>query len=95
MTEKKIRLEIVEKIPKKWDTKKGGSIMPIFPRDEKGIYHMVEQETPDGNRIETFCTFETKGNWISSFLMYDEIIQELKNGGSILVDETVLKIKDL
>ena len=56
---------------------------------------MVEQETADGDRIETFCTFETKGNWISSFLMYDEIIQELKNGGSILVDETVLKIKDL
>ena len=93
---KKIRLKIVKTIPKKWKTK-NGPIMPFFPLNEKAIYHMVEQDT--GNRIETHLTYQTKDmkdeDRNLSILMYKELIDNLKNGGTILVDETVLEIKDL
>ena len=103
MTNKKIRLKVVKVIPKEWespDTGNGfgkGRYMNLFPLNIKGIYHMVKQ------RGKTYLTFERsdeidlpkKESSIWSFPMYEELIDNLKNGGSIVVDETVLEIKDL
>ena len=93
---KKIRLKIVKTIPKKWNTK-NGTIMPFFPLNEKAIYHMVEQDT--GDRIETHLTYQTKDmknqNRNLSILLYQELIDNLFDGGSIVVDETVLQIKNI
>ena len=100
MTRKTIQLEVVEKIPKNWETfdkhfGKGRS-MSFFPLNEDAKYHMVEQDT--GDRIETHLTYQTKemldeGRNLS-ILLYKELIDNLKNGGTVLVDETVLKISE-
>jgi len=103
MRGKKIRLKVVEVIPKEWETydkewKGMATKMSLFPLHTKGIYNMVKE------RGQTYLTFELakeekekdENSSIWSFPMYEELIDNLKNGGSILVDETVLEIqKDL
>ena len=100
MTRKIIQLEVVEKIPKNWETfdkhfGKGRS-MSFFPLNENANYQMVEQDT--GNRIETHLTYQTEEMKVDdtslSILLYGEVIEQLKNGDTILVDETVLKISE-
>jgi hypothetical protein len=103
MIGKTISLEVVEKVPKQWEVKSSdgfgngnGRIMPFFPLNEDAEYHMVEQDT--GDRIETHLTYQTKEMLDEdrnlSILMYKELIDNLKNGGTILVDETVLRISE-
>ena len=101
MIGKTIKLEVVEKVPKQWEVKSSngfsnGHIMPCFPLNEDAKYHMVEQDT--GDRIETHLTYQTKEMLDEdrnlSILMYIELIDNLKNGGTILVDETVLRISE-
>ena len=93
---KKTRLEVVDTIPKKWETANGRR-MQFFPLGEKAIYHLVEQDT--GDRIETHLTYQTKDmknqNRNLSILLYQELIDNLFDGGSIVVDETVLQIKNI
>ena len=100
MTRKTIQLEVVEKIPKNWETfdkhfGKGRS-MSFFPLNEDAKYHMVEQDT--GDRIETHLTYQTEEMKVDdrnlSILLYGEVIEQLKNGGTILVDETVLRVSE-
>ncbi len=80
------QLEIVKKIPKEWKSKDGWRIMPLFPLQD-GIYHIVKQGR------ETLITYETNGsNQIWSMVLYQELIDTLNNNGTILVDETVLKL---
>ena len=100
MTRKTIQLEVVEKIPKNWETfdkhfGKGRS-MSFFPLNEDAKYHMVEQDT--GDRIETHLTYQTEEMKVDdrnlSILLNGEVIEQLKNGGTILVDETVLTVSE-
>ncbi len=83
------KLEIVGHEKKEWEVydKQFGTarLMPFFPLVE-GHYRMQEQ---DG---KWFLVKQCKSKSEYSIVMYQELIDQLQSGGTILVDEDILQI---
>jgi len=88
------QLQIVGKEKKVWETK-DGMIMPFFSLKEGTyVWKTIIEENQDGKK-HTYNFLQKvfknpKGR--QEILMYKELIDQLKSGGTILVDEDVLKL---
>lgn len=82
-------LEIVGKVPKQWKTKEG-FIMPFFSL-KSGIYEMQDLED---NTFRLDKVFKENGKVTErqSIFLYQEVINTLLSGKTVLVDEDIIKL---
>ena len=87
------QLKIVGHIKKDWKTK-DGFIMPFF-NQKKGRYELHTWKEDTGEKVHLYRAlhkvFENpKGR--QNILLYQELIDQLESGETILVDEDILKL---
>lgn len=87
------QLEIVRHVKKEWKTD-NGIIMPFF-NQKKGRYELHTWKEDDGATVNIFYSLHKvfknpKGR--QEICLYQELINQLESGGTILVDEDILKL---